>query len=131
MLASEILNLAGSFHSPRYSAFSLSVSLCPDSSDAVPDCAPLCLTKRQAEVAPAPMHADTPSGTPLGRRGRLANLAATIGSWEDDLSHAHIPSEASAEKTSKSVTKAVTTGSTVTASTSANQVGSPSVSLSA
>uniref|UniRef100_A0A8C9G4H7 Anillin actin binding protein n=1 Tax=Pavo cristatus TaxID=9049 RepID=A0A8C9G4H7_PAVCR len=27
------------------------------------------------------------SGTPIGRRGRLANLAATIGSWEDDLSH--------------------------------------------
>ncbi|XP_051465513.1 anillin isoform X1 [Apus apus] len=25
--------------------------------------------------------------TPIGRRGRLANLAATIGSWEDDLSH--------------------------------------------
>ncbi|NXG46112.1 ANLN protein, partial [Psilopogon haemacephalus] len=27
------------------------------------------------------------SDTPIGRRGRLANLAATIGSWEDDLSH--------------------------------------------
>ncbi|XP_027307235.1 anillin isoform X1 [Anas platyrhynchos] len=27
------------------------------------------------------------SNTPIGRRGRLANLAATIGSWEDDLSH--------------------------------------------
>ncbi|NWU09682.1 ANLN protein, partial [Cephalopterus ornatus] len=27
------------------------------------------------------------SETPIGRRGRLANLAATIGSWEDDLSH--------------------------------------------
>ncbi|KAH0627182.1 hypothetical protein JD844_002643 [Phrynosoma platyrhinos] len=25
--------------------------------------------------------------TPIGRRGRLANLAATIGSWENDLSH--------------------------------------------
>ncbi|XP_015709716.1 anillin isoform X1 [Coturnix japonica] len=30
---------------------------------------------------------DLASGTPIGRRGRLANLAATIGSWEDDLSH--------------------------------------------
>uniref|UniRef100_A0A8C3BEL0 Anillin n=1 Tax=Cairina moschata TaxID=8855 RepID=A0A8C3BEL0_CAIMO len=27
------------------------------------------------------------SNNPIGRRGRLANLAATIGSWEDDLSH--------------------------------------------
>ncbi|XP_019364599.1 PREDICTED: anillin isoform X2 [Gavialis gangeticus] len=27
------------------------------------------------------------SDTPVGRRGRLANLAATIGSWENDLSH--------------------------------------------
>ncbi|XP_009556176.2 anillin isoform X2 [Cuculus canorus] len=27
------------------------------------------------------------TNTPIGRRGRLANLAATIGSWEDDLSH--------------------------------------------
>lgn len=100
----------------------------------------MCLTKREVDVAPAP--ADTPSGTPMGRRGRLANLAATIGSWEDDLSHAHTPSQASVEKTNKSVAKAapkvatVTTGSTVTASsktpsTSTNQVGSPSVCLSA
>lgn len=27
------------------------------------------------------------SATPAGRRGRLANLAATISSWEDDVSH--------------------------------------------
>ncbi|RXM99291.1 Actin-binding protein anillin [Acipenser ruthenus] len=27
------------------------------------------------------------SETPVGRKGRLANLAATIGSWEDDVSH--------------------------------------------
>uniref|UniRef100_W5MJK9 Anillin n=1 Tax=Lepisosteus oculatus TaxID=7918 RepID=W5MJK9_LEPOC len=27
------------------------------------------------------------SETPAGRKGRFANLAATIGSWEDDLSH--------------------------------------------
>lgn len=27
------------------------------------------------------------SATPVGRRGRLANLAATICSWEDDVSH--------------------------------------------
>ncbi|XP_064409226.1 anillin [Latimeria chalumnae] len=27
------------------------------------------------------------NNVPIGRKGRLANLAATIGSWEDDLSH--------------------------------------------
>ncbi|KAM4725626.1 anillin isoform 2-T2 [Anableps anableps] len=61
-----------------------------DSSDAVPD-STLTLLKRQADVQPP----STPpmSEAPVGRRGRLANLAATIGSWEDDLSHAHIPKE--------------------------------------
>nr|AAI34810.1 Anln-like protein [Danio rerio] len=29
----------------------------------------------------------TNSEVPVGRKGRLANLAATIGSWEDDLGH--------------------------------------------
>ncbi|XP_076158380.1 anillin isoform X1 [Alosa pseudoharengus] len=38
------------------------------------------------DVPPDP--APPASGTPVGRKGRLANLAATIGSWEDDLSHA-------------------------------------------
>uniref|UniRef100_A0AAY4EPN9 Anillin n=1 Tax=Denticeps clupeoides TaxID=299321 RepID=A0AAY4EPN9_9TELE len=37
------------------------------------------------EVVPDPVLVS--SGTPVGRKGRLANLAATIGSWEDDLSH--------------------------------------------
>lgn len=40
---------------------------------------------------------------PLGRRGRLANLAATIGSWEDDLSHANIPQEKVGAKSSANV----------------------------
>ncbi|XP_027691581.1 anillin isoform X2 [Vombatus ursinus] len=42
-----------------------------------------------ASPAPAPAPApgtDAPAATPIGRRGRLANLAATICSWEDDLS---------------------------------------------
>ncbi|XP_072455241.1 anillin isoform X2 [Notamacropus eugenii] len=42
-------------------------------------------------LAPTPSPAPTPGAealatTPIGRRGRLANLAATICSWEDDLS---------------------------------------------
>lgn len=61
----------------------------PDSSEAAPD--PPSPPKRHAEAAAAP---PTPSsGPPAGRRGRLANLAATIGSWEDDLSHAAFPTE--------------------------------------
>ncbi|XP_061699252.1 anillin isoform X2 [Syngnathoides biaculeatus] len=34
-----------------------------------------------------------PSETPVGRRERLATLAATIGTWEDDLSHANFSKE--------------------------------------
>uniref|UniRef100_A0A8C7G860 Anillin n=1 Tax=Oncorhynchus kisutch TaxID=8019 RepID=A0A8C7G860_ONCKI len=44
---------------------------------------------RQAVApVPTPVHAAASSEAPVGRKGRLANLAATIGSWEDDLSHA-------------------------------------------
>ncbi|KAM9306378.1 anillin [Pholidichthys leucotaenia] len=63
-----------------------------DTSDTVPDHTPLSLLRAQANVPPAPTPS-TSTGTPLGRKGRLANLAATIGSWEDDLSHANIPKE--------------------------------------
>ncbi|XP_044531292.1 anillin [Gracilinanus agilis] len=46
----------------------------------------------QPSPAPSPAVEQTeappePAAAPLGRRGRLANLAATICSWEDDLSH--------------------------------------------
>ncbi|XP_041867684.1 anillin isoform X2 [Melanotaenia boesemani] len=67
-------------------------------SDAAPDCPPLSVM-RQADVQP-PAAPSTSSETPLGRKGRLANLAATIGSWEDDLSHANIPKEKPNEKPS-------------------------------
>ncbi|XP_038154514.1 anillin [Cyprinodon tularosa] len=52
--------------------------------DVVPDSTPP--TQRQA-----PADVQPPPSAPAGRRGRLAHLAATIESWEDDLSHAHIP----------------------------------------
>ncbi|TNN75418.1 Actin-binding protein anillin [Liparis tanakae] len=68
-----------------------------DSSDEVPDCAPPSPLKKQAEVAVAVAPAVS-SDTPVGRRGRLANLAATIGTWEDDLSHANIPTGTPKEK---------------------------------
>uniref|UniRef100_A0A672ZQC8 Anillin n=1 Tax=Sphaeramia orbicularis TaxID=375764 RepID=A0A672ZQC8_9TELE len=68
----------------------------------------------QADVpsAPAP---SVSSGTPLGRKGRLANLAATIGSWEDDMSHANIPKENPQNKPpAASVSKYSTTTSRAT-----------------
>ncbi|XP_056273013.1 anillin isoform X2 [Pseudoliparis swirei] len=68
-----------------------------DSSDAVPDCSPPSPLRKQAEVAVAAAPAVS-SDTPVGRRGRLANLAATIGTWEDDMSHANIPTGAAKEK---------------------------------
>ncbi|XP_077631431.1 anillin isoform X4 [Crocuta crocuta] len=40
----------------------------------------------RAASPPKPPPADA-SETPVGRRGRLANLAATICSWEDDVNH--------------------------------------------
>uniref|UniRef100_A0A8C0G6L8 Anillin n=1 Tax=Chelonoidis abingdonii TaxID=106734 RepID=A0A8C0G6L8_CHEAB len=46
---------------------------------------PPLLSKEQA-VSP-PKQPSLTSDTPVGRKGRLANLAATIGSWENDLSH--------------------------------------------
>ncbi|KAG7457514.1 hypothetical protein MATL_G00227940 [Megalops atlanticus] len=56
-------------------------------SDAAPDGglespAPSPMKTQPQEVCPAPVSSEAP----VGRRGRLANLAATIGSWEDDLS---------------------------------------------
>ncbi|XP_021027593.1 anillin [Mus caroli] len=38
-------------------------------------------------VSPSKPPISNASATPVGRRGRLANLAATICSWEDDVSH--------------------------------------------
>ncbi|XP_035039210.2 anillin isoform X4 [Hippoglossus stenolepis] len=90
--------------------------------DALPDCTPLSLPKRPAEVPPAAVPSAS-TGNPVGRRGRLANLAATIGSWEDDLSHANIPKENTEEKPGKAVPKLAVRDATVAASPkpSANQ----------
>nr|XP_019946313.1 PREDICTED: anillin isoform X3 [Paralichthys olivaceus] len=84
-------------------------------SDPLPDCAPLSLLKRPAEVQPAAVPSVS-TGTPVGRKGRLANLAATIGSWEDDLSHANITKENTEEKPGKAVPKSAVRDATVAAS---------------
>ncbi|KAM5302738.1 anillin isoform 2-T2 [Glossophaga mutica] len=39
------------------------------------------------DKAASPPNPSEASATPIGRRGRLANLAAAICSWEDDVSH--------------------------------------------
>ncbi|KFQ96461.1 Actin-binding protein anillin, partial [Nipponia nippon] len=53
------------------------------------ECVPLSpLKSKDLSVSPPKQTSNAlASDTPIGRRGRLANLAATIGSWEDDLSH--------------------------------------------
>uniref|UniRef100_A0A663M9J7 Anillin n=1 Tax=Athene cunicularia TaxID=194338 RepID=A0A663M9J7_ATHCN len=53
------------------------------------ECVPLSpLQSKGLSVSPPKQTSNAlASDTPIGRRGRLANLAATIGSWEDDLSH--------------------------------------------
>ncbi|XP_058534039.1 anillin isoform X2 [Ochotona princeps] len=59
-----------------------------DITDDVPESS-LCTSvplEEKAASPPKPALADT-SATPIGRRGRLANLAATIGSWEDDVNY--------------------------------------------
>lgn len=53
--------------------------------ETVPESAVLSPLKSQkVDLPPA---TPTNSELPVGRKGRLANLAATIGSWEDDLAH--------------------------------------------
>ncbi|KAL6100097.1 anln [Pungitius sinensis] len=93
-----------------------------DSHDAVPECTPTSPLKTQAEVPPAAVHAES-SGTPVGRRGRLANLAATIGTWEDDLSHANIPRESAKEKPATTALRSAVRGAAVAASTKPGAAG--------
>ncbi|XP_064025888.1 anillin isoform X3 [Pogoniulus pusillus] len=61
---------------------------CWDSEDPS-ECAALSpLQSKDLSVSPPKQTSNAlANDTPIGRRGRLANLAATIGSWEDDLSH--------------------------------------------
>ncbi|XP_026112934.1 anillin-like isoform X3 [Carassius auratus] len=54
-------------------------------SDAIPESVVLSSLKSHKEDLPPAT--PTSSELPVGRKGRLANLAATIGSWEDDLGH--------------------------------------------
>ncbi|XP_032367108.1 anillin isoform X2 [Etheostoma spectabile] len=101
-----------------------------DTPEAVPDCTPLSLMQRQAEVTPAAVPIVS-SGAPVGRRGRLANLAATIGSWEDDLSHANIPNANAREKPAAAVPKFAVRDATVATSTKPSAAGHVAASSTA
>lgn len=67
-----------------------------DACDVPSDCIPVSTIKTPFDAQPA-ASPSVSSEISLGRRGRLANLAATIGSWEDDLSHAKTPKEKAKE----------------------------------
>ncbi|XP_010777651.1 actin-binding protein anillin-like [Notothenia coriiceps] len=96
-----------------------------DSSEAAPD--PPSPPKRHPEAPPAAAAPPTPSsGPPAGRRGRLANLAATIGSWEDDLSHAAFPTEKPQEKQSSAVPMSAGRGANVAIGAKPSPAGSKS-----
>ncbi|XP_052044768.1 anillin isoform X2 [Apodemus sylvaticus] len=45
------------------------------------------MSSEEKATSPPKPPTSNASATPVGRRGRLANLAATICSWEDDVSH--------------------------------------------
>ncbi|XP_042104533.1 anillin isoform X8 [Ovis aries] len=57
-----------------------------DVTDDIPESSPISAMPSEEKAAspPKPSLSDA-SATPVGRRGRLANLAATICSWEDDV----------------------------------------------
>ncbi|CAK6970100.1 anillin isoform X3 [Scomber scombrus] len=99
-------------------------------SDEVPDSTPLPMLNRQADVPPAAVPAAS-SGGPLGRRGRLANLAATIGTWEDDLSHANIPKQTQEKPATPSVSRFANRDTSVTASTKPSAAGHVAASSAA
>ncbi|XP_077125351.1 anillin isoform X1 [Ranitomeya variabilis] len=60
--------------------------------------------------------------TPSTRRGRFANLAATIGSWEDDLSHVSVKANNTQEKPGTACLSKVSTASVASASISSGSV---------
>ncbi|XP_029023239.1 anillin isoform X2 [Betta splendens] len=98
-------------------------------SDSPSDTTSLTPLKKQTEVPPAAT-SSTSSEMFLGRRGRLANLAATIGSWEDDLSHANIPRQNTKEKPVSAVSKFTLRDATVS-TTSTSLAEGCSVAMSA
>lgn len=63
----------------------------------VADSAPPSQLRTKVDVTP-PSGSIAPSETPVRPRAKLALLAATIGTWEDDLSHVNVPKEKATSK---------------------------------
>lgn len=68
-------------------------------SDDIPESSPISAMPSEEKAAspPKPSLSDA-SATPVGRRGRLANLAATICFWEDDVKTSSAKQEQCAEQ---------------------------------
>ncbi|KAG9475968.1 hypothetical protein GDO78_002835 [Eleutherodactylus coqui] len=94
----------------------------------LPNCSP------PKDVIPSPPKPETPAvslDTPsIGRRGRFANLAATIGSWEDDLSHPSVKSNNTQEKPGTACLSKVSTASSASASINSRSVRQEAASSS-
>lgn len=77
------------------------------------------------EIVPSPPKTQTSivnPETPMGRRGRLANLAATIGSWEDDLSHPSVKPNNTQEKPGTACLSKVSAASSASSSINSHTV---------
>ncbi|XP_072009411.1 anillin isoform X1 [Engystomops pustulosus] len=85
------------------------------------------------ENVPSPPKLETPAvslDTPSNRRGRFANLAATIGSWEDDLSHPCVRPNNTQEKPGTACFPKVSTASSASAGINGRSVRQETVSAS-
>ncbi|XP_018418442.1 PREDICTED: actin-binding protein anillin [Nanorana parkeri] len=77
------------------------------------------------EIVPSPPKAQASvinSETPRGRRTRLANLAATIGSWEDDLSYPSVKPNNTQEKPGTACLSKVASASAASSSINSHTV---------
>ncbi|XP_077347788.1 anillin isoform X2 [Lithobates pipiens] len=77
------------------------------------------------EILPSPPKTQTSivnPETPMGRRGRLANLAATIGSCEDDLSHPSVKPNNTQEKPGTACLSKVSAASSASSSINSHTV---------
>ncbi|XP_075068662.1 anillin [Mixophyes fleayi] len=86
-----------------------------------------------SEIVLSPPKPQTPavdSYTPVGRRGRLANLAATVCSWEDDLSHPCVKPNNTQEKPGTACLSKVSTASSASAGINSHSVRQEAVSCS-
>lgn len=82
---------------------------------------------------PSPPKSQAPAvnlDTPSGRRGRFANLAATISSWEDDLSHSCVKANNAQEKPGTACLSKVSPASSASASINGRSVRQEAVSSS-